>query len=205
MKSPLFLLLPLYLLAGELTLSKTSSVSLPPNQATLSLAIITENATAEEAIRENRTQSEALFALIKKLNLQASTEQFQLFPMREGEEKRVRFHVVNQLRVTTKELDTLGKLIDQMGEAGASQINQLTFSNDDPKEARKQAIERAVSEAKQEAEILATAAGLTLTEIKKIELDGNVSFQPVMLAKSTSILPSDLEISATVTLTFKVE
>jgi uncharacterized protein YggE len=75
------------------------------------------------------------------------------------------YRVVNQVQVKVRDLKKVGTLLDQVIAAGASNINGITFTKDDPSAARSQARTAAVASARVKAEELARAAGVKLGDL----------------------------------------
>lgn len=72
------------------------------------------------------------------------------------------------LSVRTSDLDSAGRIIDAAFAAGANTLNGVQFLASDTSEEEKAALEAAVKDAGQKAEILCAAAGLRLTGIVSV-------------------------------------
>lgn len=83
-------------------------------------------------------------------------------------EKIVGYTVNNSLSVMTADIENIGKYIDLAFAAGANTFDSINFSVKDDSAARKQALELAVQNAREKAEVIAAAAGKTLGEIELI-------------------------------------
>src|SRR5215470_14995476 len=69
----------------------------------------------------------------------------------------VGYRVVNQVLVTVRELSRLGGILDQVVAAGANDVAGLSMEKDDTSSERAAALERAMSDAKARASVLAKA------------------------------------------------
>ena len=78
------------------------------------------------------------------------------------------FRVENIVRVTIRDLDTVGAVIDGAVDGGANSINSIQFALSDPEAAYLQALELAVKNAQGKAKVIATAANVTLGEPSRI-------------------------------------
>lgn len=100
-----------------------------------------------------------------------STANIYLYPQYDysGEmEKIVGYTINNSLTVQTSEIDKIGGYIDVAFEAGANTFDSINFSVKDDAAARKQALELAVQNAREKAEVIAAASGKTLGGIEVI-------------------------------------
>ena len=85
-----------------------------------------------------------------------------------GEEKVTSYRASSSLAIRTDDMDSIGRIIDIAFDAGANTLSEITFSAKDTLDARSTALAGAVNDARQKAEVLAAAAGLTITGISSI-------------------------------------
>jgi uncharacterized protein len=119
------------------------------------------------------------------------------------------YRVVNQVLVTLRELARVGNLLDQVVAAGANDVGGLSLEKDDISAERARALERAVSDARARASVLAKAAGASLGEALQVSEGGRgpiVPLGPMVRAAAASpevpVSTGELEIVATVDVTF---
>lgn len=74
-------------------------------------------------------------------------------------ERMVGYSINNSLTITTENIDAIGAYIDAAFAAGANTFDSIEFTVEDDSAARKQALELAVQDAMNKAEIIAAAAG----------------------------------------------
>lgn len=84
----------------------------------------------------------------------------------------VGYTVNNSMTIVTSEIDKIGAYIDAAFAAGANTFDSINFSVVDDTQARNQALELAVEDARRKAEIIAAASGKVLGEIERIT-EGN--------------------------------
>lgn len=128
----------------------------------------------------------------------------------------VGYRVVHTLIVKSKDTQDVGKLIDAATSAGANEVNGITFTLSDEKkeEATMDALAKATTSAKNKADTIASALGLS---VKKVVDISESSFNPVpykyystgVEVASATVTPTDIEpnsvaVSATVTVTFEI-
>jgi uncharacterized protein YggE len=121
------------------------------------------------------------------------------------------YRVVNQVLVTVRDLPRLGGLLDQVVAAGANDVGALSMEKEDVSAERGRALERAVSDARARASVLAKAAGASLGEALQVNEGGPMPIVPmsgVMSARAAAsevpVSTGELEIVATVDVTFAI-
>ncbi|TMA88027.1 MAG: DUF541 domain-containing protein [Deltaproteobacteria bacterium] len=121
------------------------------------------------------------------------------------------YRVVNQVLVTVRDLRRLGGLLDQVVAAGANDVEGLSLEKEDISAERGRALERAMSDARGRASVLAKAAGASLGEALQVNEGGPMPIRPigVMNVRTASVSevpvsPGELEIFATVDVAFAI-
>jgi hypothetical protein len=97
----------------------------------------------------------------------------------------VGYDVSNNVTVTVRQLDGLGKVLDQVVQSGSNQINGIQFDIANPQDATDEARKLAVADARRKAEIYAAAGGVKLGDI--VSISEGVAYQPpapIMRAKA---------------------
>lgn len=202
-----------------ITVSATGTAEAEPDRARITSGVTTEAKTAREALAAN---SEAMSKVITELKASGidpkdiQTAAFNVEPVmdfsKDGQPPVLRgYRVSNQVVVYVRELGKLGEILDKIVNAGANQIQGLTFevSKEDTlkDEARKEAIANALRRAK----LLAAAAGAEVGNVIQIAEEttsgGPVTYAPRM-AKAAMAAPietgtSTLEARVTVTWALK--
>ncbi len=172
------------------SVSGTGKVSVKPNIATSSIGIEVTATTLADATSQANTKMAAVIAQVKSLgvadkdiqtvnyNVQPITEQ----PRPNGGTPRITgYNVNNQVSVTVRKIDDLGKILDAAVAAGANNIYGVSFSIDDPTPYQQQARAAAVKDAMDKASQLAKAGGVTLGKIIWIS-EGSIAPSPVFRA-----------------------
>ena len=147
--------------------------SAKPNQAKLSLGVMSQETTATEALAKN---SESMNNVIEALKASGIPEEdietsgFSIYPRYSSYgETLIGFEVNHMLKITTTKLDGVGEIIDRAVEAGANRVQMVyfTFTEDKLNELRELARQGAVEDAKVRAETIADSL-----EIKIIGVAG---------------------------------
>lgn len=121
----------------------------------------------------------------------------------------------NTVRVTVRDIDAVGDVVDAATAAGANQINGISFRVEDPTEAESLARSAAVADAKAKADQLAADAGVEITGIISISESGGQQPQPIYMersemafaadsAASTPVLPGEVELSVSVFIQYEI-
>jgi uncharacterized protein len=187
-----------------------------PDRATVLISVETRGATAAAAGTDNATRQRATMDALRALGLQKSqlsTAGYNVQPeynYSNPKLPRITDYVArNTVRAELRQLDQVGRAIDTALAAGATTIAGVQFWASNVDSARRVAIAAAVSQARDDADVMARAAGGTLGPL--IELSGSPQMPgprpiPVMRAMSaeagpapTSIEAGDLTITVDVT------
>jgi hypothetical protein len=124
--------------------------------------------------------------------------------------------VSESVEVKVRKIGDAGKLIGSMGELGANNLSGLTFSVDKQDDVVKEAREKAIADAKVNAEKLASQLGVSLARIVSFSENGGGYPVPMYYAKEASMgvsaqdratpeLPSGTnKITSQVTITYEI-
>src|SRR5262249_23814186 len=122
------------------------------------------------------------------------------------------YAVDNTVYVTVRDLTKLGAVLDASVKAGANNVNNIQFDLADKTKALSDARAAAVKNAKQEADELASAAGVSIVNVQTINYSENTP-GPIFYSKSVGLAAADssvpvspgtLQISVTVTITYEI-
>ena len=149
-----------------------------PDMAVVTLSVMREAETAREALDEANQAMAAVIAAMKENGIEArdlQTSGLQInpryvYPQNGGEEqpKIVAYQVSNTLTVRVRDIAMVGDIIDRSVTLGVNQGGSIAFTNDDPAPALTEARKRAVEDAMTRARTLAEAAGVSLGGILEI-------------------------------------
>lgn len=180
---------PVYLYQQRNTVSVTgySEMEVDPDQATIHLSIISEARTAKEAQKMNNEVTEKVKKALTSEGIakdDIETESYYLHkkerwdpisqrPVHEG------YTQTHSMKVTVKNLEKLGEIIDSTVNAGVNNINNVVFDLSKKKRAdiNAQALTIAALEAKGKAESLATALSVSLGQLISVS-ENNYAITP---------------------------
>jgi uncharacterized protein len=205
----------------EITASGTGGVSLPPDTATVSAAVETNAANANDAIAKNNAIYDRIVASLAKLGIARGDISLAYYnvsynpppriPSANSADERYGYTVSRNFSVKVREIASAGRVSDAGIAAGATAINGVSFGLSNPNVARDQATAKAVAEARANAQALAAAAALHIVSIKSIELIGaGPGSGPVPLMRATAAVPtefdqSNVNVTVTVSVVFLAE
>ncbi len=159
-----------------ITVTGTGTVSGTPNMVQVSVGVVTQGATVQDAVSANASQMNALLSALKAdgiadndiqtSNYNVSTQNNPK-PIAPGgtETTETTYYVNNQVQVTLHDVSKLGDLLDKLVAAGANNIYGVNFGISDPSQLEDQAQAKAVDDATHRAQSLAKLEGVTLGNV----------------------------------------
>lgn len=157
-----------------LDVSGTGTVYLTPDIAYLYIGVHTEEPAIATAVSNNNTQTTALVDALKNAGVaevDIQTSNFSVYKSYDkltDQQTGTPYAVDNTVYVTVRDLTTLGSLLNTAVEAGANNINSITFDVADKTAAMTQARQKAMANASSLASELAQTAGVQLAEIQNV-------------------------------------
>lgn len=209
---------------NTLQVSGKGEITTKPEKANITISVETTNQNASTAVSENAEKMNKVMQKLKSQigkNDKISTTAYNLTPVYTYDEKTRKselsgYRVSNSINVESKNLDIVGKLIDSATQAGANRIDRLSFDLDNRDEYRKRALVKAVQDARETADIVAKAAGVTIVKIMQIspsyEIPIPIYREFAITAKAapappppTQIEPGELTVNASVNMVFEIQ
>ncbi len=203
------------------TVSGDARVTAKPDTATVLISVVTQNKNATEAQQQNAGQTTAVINALKSAagsGAEIETSGYSLVPQRVYKENQpptiTGYEARNSITVTLKDLNRVGAVIDAATRAGANNIDGVSFSLRQDRDARGRALANATREAIGKANILAQALGGRVVKITAVQEGGTSPRPPVIyarqeaLASQTADTPIEigtLEINSQVQLVAEVE
>ncbi len=171
----------------SLNLSAYGEVKAAPDMATISFGVVTEAATAADAMQQNATRMTQVMAALRRaginerdvqtsgLNLSAQYDYVQ------NEPPRLRgYQANNRVTVIINDLDRVGTTADAVVAAGVNQIDGISFGLKDPSAAENEARRLAVRNLQAKAALYSDALGTSLGSIRSLSEGGGYAPQPPM-------------------------
>lgn len=206
---------------GKISVSGVGNSYQAPDVASVSAGVVTQAATAQDAMKKNSTKMNAVIASLKAAGIQTrhiQTSQLSLNPQYDYSNRQqpriTGYQARNTVSARSENLDQVGPMLDALIEAGANNINGIQFSIKDAEAAKSEARREAVKNARRKAEEMATAAGIRLGRIL-LMTESSHQFsppQPMMMrsmaadmAESTPVQGGEQTLSVTVNMTFAID
>lgn len=233
MKSLVLLLMPVILMAQEpatrmpLRMVRAvgeATLSVAPDQARISVGVITQAANAEDAVAQDAKKTSAVLDTLKALvqnKGEVRTTNYSLAPQykyTQGESATITaYQATHTVEVTLNDVSLVGKVIDGSSKAGANHIDRIEFSLKDDQPVRAQALGKATAAAKKNAESIAAALGVSITGVAFAETSDTGAIRPLIapmaamermpMAKMqpTQIESGNLDVHASVTVALEVK
>lgn len=199
--------------SNRLIVTGEGSVSAVPDQALLTIGVITENQNLSVAQKENAEKTASVIQSLLSLGIPRSdiqTSRYSIEPQynyENGQQIFRGYRVEHQLQVTVKSVSQTGQAIDQAVANGANSVSSIQFTVSSPDAFYNEALALAIQNARQKAVTMARTLGVTLqpvpVEVQEISQQlppRPVPFQAVMYAQSaeTPIQPGENKITASV-------
>lgn len=208
-----------------ITATGTYQTAVMPDSAVISVQIQTKNMSAEVAKEENDKISKEVLASLTKLGINREdieTENYNTYPeydWGDGKQTLIGYVVTNSLKVTTKDFEQVGKIVDASVDAGAlvSYIN-FELSSELSNQHKIAALANASKDASAKASAIASGLGGKVGKLVSVSTS-DYNYEPYPLYRtmgvavedaanlkeaSANVMPSKLDISATVTAVYEL-
>ena len=155
-----------------ITVQGSSSVTAAPTIAYVSIGVTTFNKNAATAQSENAVKMDRVYKTLASLGIKKDkikTVNYNISPRYDYKNNVATlagYSVINSIRVTVMDLKKVSDVLDMTVKEGVNQSNSISFGVTDEERNRLylQALSRAVSNAKEKANTIATAAGITISK-----------------------------------------
>jgi uncharacterized protein YggE len=195
-----------------------------PDLAYVTLGVEARKPTLAAARAEANAAVDRLLALTRELKIEpkfVDSTQLQVRPeynWNEKESKQVLlgYFVSRQIAVELRDLERLGPLLERAVAAGANQLGGARLDSSRRKELEREALARAVEDARLDADALARAAGVRLGPVQSLSVASAMPFQPKYLergmaaaapmadAAEQSYAPAEMKFTASVSAQYEL-
>lgn len=164
-----------------INISKTGTVYVTPNIGTINLTSTVEAKTIADALKENNEKVASLASFLKAQGIASGdikTAGFSVNPRYEwsdskdsngnvvtGKRTVAGYEVSQATEVKIRDLSKVGSIIDGAAQIGINNIGDLAFVVESEDAAKAQAREKAIADAKSEAQSIANKLGVTLGNV----------------------------------------
>ena len=175
----------------SISTSAVGETTVVPDRAVLSVAVESQGTTAAAAGAENAKLQTKVIDAVKAAGVAAAqirTVGYNVFPVyaqAEGKAPRVTgYRAHNTVQVEIRTLESVGKVIDAVLAAGATNLGGLSLYPSNTDAARREALQKAVAKARSDAEAAATAAGGSLGALLELSTEQYGNPQPIMMRQA---------------------
>ncbi|VAV90988.1 hypothetical protein MNBD_ALPHA04-630 [hydrothermal vent metagenome] len=181
-------------------LSVSEQIDSRPDTASFSTGVNSKAPTATQALRDNSRKARAVIEKLKSLGIADKDIQTTGINLRADYEydrssqtnRFTGYQVSNQVRATVRDIDKLGSILDALvSKGGATNLNGPYFSIDDDSDVKKLARERALANARKQAESYAKLSGYSGVRVLSIS-EAIHGVSPVR-AQSSRMIMADAE------------
>lgn len=205
-----------------LSVSAEGVVESAPDMATLSMGVVSEGATAAEAMAENARRMNGLTQALRRAGVaerDIQTSNLSVNPQYvyvENQAPRISgYQASNQVSARVRNLANVGRTVDAAVAAGGNTVNGISFGHADPDAQMDAARRVAAREARERADLYAQAFGLRVHRIIAIsEGGGYVPPMPMPMfaraeavadgAAPTPVAPGEIQTRVNVSVTYEL-
>lgn len=200
----------------KVLVSGDSIVSVQPDTAILTIAVVTQARAALDAQQQNANKSDAVVRALKSAvgaGAEIKTSGYSLQPQRVYKENQpptiVGYEARNSVTVTLADLTKVGTVIDAASQSGANDVSGISFTLRKDRPARDQALAEATREAVSKAQVIAGALGGRVVRIIEVQEEGFERPRPIYTAelqtmRAQAAAPTPIEVG-TLDITSRVQ
>ena len=207
-------------LERTIAVSGTGTATLAPDIASFSAGVTETSANVTDAQNSVNTKTNAIIDAARQggvdVDKDVKTTGYSVQPQynypQNGAPVLTGYRVTNSVNVTVRDITKVGQLLDAVTKAGANQVGGVSFGLADPEAASRVAREQAVRNARDKADTLAKATGVSVGMVMTIDDESTtpapprpVSAAPVANTANSAAVPPPIQAGeTTVTVTIRV-
>ena len=191
-----------------------------PDIVHINAGVVTQAASATEAIRQNAARMEAVRAALRRAGIadrDIQTSSINLNPNYRYAENQppalVGYQATNQVNVKFRDIANSGRILDALVAEGANQISGPMLAIDRPEAALDEARTQALANARARAELYARALNMQVARVLAVSEMGTMYPPPRPMAvrnmaaqdAATEIAPGEQTLSVSLTVTFELQ
>lgn len=192
------------------TVTGSATIRSAPDEAVVTLGVRTQATSAQRAMEENASKMTEVMKALLDLGIRQddiATAGINLYPSYDENGQAVDSYTAeNQVSVTVRDLNAIGRTIDEAVAAGANLASGIAFQLSDESHGVEDALRAAVANARSKGEVLAEAGDGSLGQVLHISetslTPGPVFDRVEAFAGETPVSPPTLETVVSVTVTW---
>jgi uncharacterized protein YggE len=211
----------------SLSVSGTSELTVSPDKAEIYLNVVTLALTASQTQEDNKAISTKVIAALKQAGVKETdieTSNYYLNKKQDWNPEKLEnedkgYELIHTIKVTTTEVESAGTLVDNAVTAGANGVERVSFglTKELEKQVKANALSKATVAAKEKAQNIAQASGVTLGKITSIQ-ESNFYYMPYEanvrnaygegandMAGSSIISPQKVEVTSSIQMSFEMD
>lgn len=163
---------------NTISFSGEGKVFAKPDVAEINLSVINEEKTVIAAQDKSVKAMNKIIGILKANGVadkDVKTTAYNIYPRYDwvkDKQELAGYRVEQTVQVKIRDLEKVGKIIDESVSAGANQIGQLQFTIDEPEKLKEQARDAAIADAKIKAERAARILGVNLIRVVRFSETG---------------------------------
>ncbi|MDZ7838399.1 MAG: SIMPL domain-containing protein [Actinomycetota bacterium] len=184
---------------STIAVSGSGTVKATPDTVSVSINVVTEEDTSEEAVNKNSEISQQVMTAIEDTqaqDLKVETTGYNLQPLydygRENEPPEIYGYRVNSsVEVSTTDMEKIGDIMAEAIDAGANDIGALSFdlSQESKNKIKMDALAEATGDASRKAKAIADSLGLSLGKIYYVSESGISYPEPFYAEQAAGEIP----------------
>lgn len=205
-----------------ITVSDTAEVTGKPDTAYVTFGVATSNRNATLAAEQNAKKTDKVIQSLVNSGILKSdikTDDYSFYPQMDYDKdppKVVGYRASNQVKVTTKDMAKVGKIIDTGIKSGATAVDGVKFDIRDKDGLRRKALGNAVKKSHKKAQTIAEAMGMELgsaksasESIRSSSYDLSPGLNKMMrydytVRARTTVIPEDVKVTAEVVIVYDI-
>jgi uncharacterized protein YggE len=176
------------------------SVETPPDRATLSLSIDARESTVAAAQAKAAEVTARVLELADEMDIPENRVDTMAATVRPdyrwnrdtNEQELIGYVAQRQMRLEIHDLDKVGQVIERAVAVGVNQVSPPRLTSSKSRDAYRDALEKAVADARQNAERLADSLGLSLGDAIQVNA-GSATRPPIPMNRAAALAINDAE------------
>ena len=163
---------------NTISFSGEGKVFAKPDVVEINLSVMNEEKTVIAAQDKNTKAMNKIIGILKGNGVaekDIKTSSYNIYPRYdwiEGKQKLAGYRVEQTVQVKIRDLEKVGKIIDEAVSAGANEVGQLRFAVDEPEQLKERARDLAIKDAREKSARVAGTLGVHLIRVVRFSETG---------------------------------
>jgi len=215
--------IPVQYQAPVVVVAASGTTTVAPDQARISLGVVTNHKDLALAQSENNKNTQKVIDAIYSMGIDKNliqTSNYNIYPQYDYNTRStgilIGYQVRNEITIIVKDIDRVGTILDGAVQAGANNVNYVSFEKSDLDAAENEALVKAIARGHEKAQVIAGAANMSLGNLLSISEGydtsiyrniANISLESAkgLGGDSVPINPGEIKVTATVTMVYQLQ